>query len=211
MYETFGERLKKLRDEHDLTMDELSNLINKRYPDMALKKSMISRYENNLNVPKQFSTVENLAEFFGVHINYMSGKSNDKYDGNVQYKKVPILGTIAAGIPILAHEDIIDYEYVSPCEDVDYCLKVKGDSMIGIRIFDGDTVFVRKQSEVENGEIAVIQIDNENVTLKRFYKENNRIVLHSENPTMKDIIILAKDRKTINILGRVVYVKFKVK
>lgn len=83
--------------------------------------------------------------------------------------------------------------------------------MIGARIFDGDIVFIRKQDIVENGEIAAVQIDGEEVTLKRFYKDNGRIVLHSENPTIPDIVFTAKDRRLIRILGKVIYVKFEAR
>lgn len=210
MFETFGDRLKKLRLEHEMTIDEFIKEFNKRY-DTNLKKSMVSRYENNIHTPKQFTIVENIADFFGVDINYMMGRSDDKYGENIKYKQIPILGTIAAGIPISAQEDRLGYEYVSPHEDIHFCLKVKGDSMIGARIFDGDIVFIRKQDIVENGEIAAVQIDGEEVTLKRFYKDNGRIVLHSENPTIPDIVFTAKDRRLIRILGKVIYVKFEAR
>jgi repressor LexA len=208
---TFGDRLKQLRIENGLTMDDFIGAINKIYPDVLLNKSIVSRYENNIHTPKKFTIVEQIADFFGVSINYMMGRSDSRYGEDTEYKRIPILGTIAAGIPITAQEDILGYEYVLPDVKLDFCLKVKGNSMIGARIFDGDIVCIRRQEEVENGEIAAIQIDGEEATLKRFYKDNGRIILHSENPTVPDMVFMAKDRKTIKVLGKVIYVKFEVR
>jgi repressor LexA len=107
--------------------------------------------------------------------------------------------------------DIQGYEFVNPDEQVDFCLRIKGNSMIGARIFDGDTIFIHKQDEVENGEIAAVQIDGEEATCKRFYKDNGKVTLHSENPTIPDMIYTAKDKKLIKVLGKVKYVKFEAR
>ena len=207
----FGDRLLILRNEHNLTIEEFIEQMKRKYPDFNLNKSTISRYERNIHKPLRFTLVKEIAEFYGVTVDYLVGKSDDKYGENVKYKEIPILGTIAAGAPILAQEDIKGFEFLHPCEEIDFCLEVKGDSMIGARIFNNDIVFVKKQDVVENGEIAVVQIDNEEATLKRFYKQNSRIILHAENPTIPDLIFTAKDRSLLKILGKIIYVKFKVK
>lgn len=211
MSTTFGDRLKQLRQEHGLTMDEFISLINKKYPDILLNKSIVSRYENNIHTPKKFTIVESIADFFGVNINYMMGRSDDRYGEQIEYRKIPILGVIAAGIPILAQEDIQGYEYIAPNENIDFCLKVKGDSMVGARIYDGDIVFIRRQPDVENGEIAAVQIEQEEATLKRVYKIDGNIILRSENPNYKDLIFSKKDKKNIQILGKAIYFKSEVK
>ena len=82
--------------------------------------------------------------------------------------------------------------------------------MIGARIYDGDIIFVHKQEDVENGEIAVVIIDQEDATLKRVYKHPSAVVLHSENPTIQDMIFTAKDKKRIEIIGKVRCVKFMI-
>lgn len=211
MEEMFGDRLKKLRKEHEMTMDELIAALNSKYPGTILDKSIISRYENNRVKPQRFATVEALAELFGVSVSYLMGKSNDKYGENTEFKKVPILGTIAAGVPIQAQEDIQGYMLLAPEEDIDYCLKIKGNSMINARICDGDIVYIRKQPEVETGEIAAVIINSEEATLKRFYKINGGIILRSENPGFKDIVIERRDMKTVNILGKAVFLKSEVR
>ena len=209
MAKTFGDRLKELRKERDLTMDDLIKGINVKYPQSILNKSIISRYENNIHKPKTFQTVEEISDFFGVSVNYMTGKSNDKYGEEIKYRKVPILGSIACGVPALAQEDILGYEYMLPNEKADFCLIAKGDSMINARIFDGDMVFIEQQPSVENGEIAAVLIDDE-ATLKRVYIIEGTIILRAENPTYKDIIITKKDKKEVCILGKAIYFKSEV-
>ena len=211
MIEQFGDRLYRLRKEKDLTMDELAKAINMQDENANLNKSIISRYENNIHKPSRFTIVEDLANFFGVTTDYLMCRTNDKYGEDIKYKEIPILGVIAAGVPILAQQDIIGYEYINPNEDIDFCLKVKGDSMIGARIYDGDIVYIRRQPEVENGEIAAVQIDGEEATLKRIYIVGGNIILHPENPIYKDKIFSRKDKKMVQILGKAICFKSEVK
>lgn len=209
---SFGYKLRELRKEKELTQEALTKIMREKY-NSTVSESMLSKWERDLEEPARFDDVVSLADFFGVTTDYLLGLVEDKYSTlkEVKYKTIPILGTIAAGVPITVQEDIIGYESVSLDENVDFCLKVKGDSMIGARIFDGDIVFIRKQDVVENGEIAAVQIDGEEATVKRFYKEHGKVILHSENPTIPDMIFTSKDRKQIRILGKVMYVKFEAR
>lgn len=118
-------------------------------------------------------------------------------------KKVPLLGTIACGEPILAEENIEDYLNMPETVNGTFALRCKGDSMINARIFDGDIVYIREQPDVENGEIAAILIDNE-ATLKRVYKYENRIELRPENPTFKVMNFENEELNNIRILGKAV-------
>lgn len=118
-------------------------------------------------------------------------------------KKVPLLGTIACGEPILAEENIEDYLNMPERIKGTFALRCKGDSMINARIFDGDIVYIREQPDVENGEIAAVLIDNE-ATLKRVYKYENRIELRPENPTYKVMNFENEELNNIRILGKAV-------
>ncbi len=113
---------------------------------------------------------------------------------------VPIVGTVTAGQPILAVENIDGY-FPLLSEDVPkaetFMLKVKGESMINAGIFDGDLILVEKQSTAENGEIVVALIDD-SATVKTFYKEDGHFRLQPENDTMAPIIV-----DNLDILGRV--------
>ena len=119
-------------------------------------------------------------------------------------KKVPLLGTIACGEPILAVENIENYVNMPESINGTFALRCKGDSMINARIFDGDLVFIRQQPDVENGEIAAVLIDDE-ATLKKVYKYKNRIELRPENPTMSVLEYEGEEIDKIKILGKAVY------
>lgn len=118
-------------------------------------------------------------------------------------KRFPVLGSVACGKPIYMAEE--KEVYVDTTTDVkaDFILIAKGDSMTGARINDGDLVFVRQQPEVENGDIAVVAIDDE-ATLKRFYKYNDMILLKAENPDYKDMVFTPEDHKEVRVLGKAV-------
>ena len=106
-------------------------------------------------------------------------------------RAVPLIGTVTAGMPIFATENYEDY-YTLPKEfnanEDTFILRVKGDSMINAGILHGDKIVVKKQETAENGEIAVVLIDD-SATVKRFYKKDNKIVLHPENDAYSDIIV----------------------
>ncbi|MGN0771719.1 MAG: transcriptional repressor LexA [Christensenellales bacterium] len=118
--------------------------------------------------------------------------SNDKIHDSKD-DKVPFLGNIAAGEPLLAAVEV-DQAYSLPSDffrydDHSFLLKVKGSSMIDAGILDGDMVLINAQNDAKNGDIIVAQINNEEVTLKRFFKEKDYIRLHPENSFMQDIIV----------------------
>jgi repressor LexA len=205
--EQFGDRLFTLRKEANMTIDEFVDVMNKRFPEANLNKSIVSRYENNIHHPKRFSLVQEIAEFYGVTTDYLMCRTNSRYEkieNMDSLKKIPLLGTIAAGSPILAQEYIESYEYVPVSLDIDFCLRIKGDSMINARILDGDIVYIRKQSDVENGEIAAVLIDGEEATLKRIYKSNGTVILHPENTNYRDIVFTKKEMRQVAILGKAV-------
>ncbi|MCC8042219.1 MAG: transcriptional repressor LexA [Oscillospiraceae bacterium] len=113
-----------------------------------------------------------------------------KLAGNLP-TRLPVVGTIAAGQPIYAYEDILDYVYFTPPAGVSseqlFGLKIRGDSMINVGIFDGDVVIIEKTPYVANGEIAAVMVDGEEATVKRFYKENGHYRLQPENDNMEPI------------------------
>lgn len=123
------------------------------------------------------------------------------------FSSVPLVGTVTAGTPILAVENIENYIPLPPefsnSEDL-FILRVQGDSMIEAGIFNGDKIIVKKQNTADNGDIVVALLDDSS-TVKRFYKKNSKIILHPENQTMCDIIL-----DDVAILGKVIglYRKF---
>ena len=122
--------------------------------------------------------------------------------------RAPLLGTVNAGAPILAVEQNEGY-YPLPTAQFHgndlFLLNVNGDSMIEAGIFHGDKIVVRRQPTAENGDIVVAMFDdgiNDGATVKRFYKENDRIILHPENETLSDII--PENPESVVILGKVI-------
>lgn len=123
--------------------------------------------------------------------------------------EIDILGRVAAGAPILAEENVIDRVVVDRyflgavrAKDV-FGLVVRGQSMIDDGIFDGDYIFVRKQSSAETGEIVVVLIDGE-ATCKRFFLEADRVRLQPANSAMEPIYVSRSEFRSVDILGKVV-------
>ena len=122
--------------------------------------------------------------------------------GAREYANVPIVGTITAGTPILAVENIentfpIPVDYLN--NDTVFMLKVKGESMIEACMFDKDIILVRQQNTANNGDIVVALIEEDYATVKTFYRENGHIRLQPENESMSPIIV-----KDVTILGKVI-------
>jgi repressor LexA len=126
-------------------------------------------------------------------------------NGNGNATEIPIVGKVAAGLPVLAQENlegtlVVDKIFVKSPNNV-FALRVKGDSMVNAGIFSGDFILVRQQPNANQGEIVVALVEDE-ATVKRFYKENNQIRLQPENENMPPIIVNPKD-KNIRIIGKV--------
>ena len=198
-----GERIKMLRKQHGLTQKELAERCG--YSSLTT----INKIELGINtVP--LSTVEKIAKVFNVSPSYLMGwddKEILKYENvsPIAKQKIPLLGSIACGQPIYASEDRESYVEVGTEIKADFCVKAQGDSMINARIKNGDIVFIKQQSIVENGEIAAVLIDD-SVTLKRVYYESNKqkIILNAENPKYQPMIYDGSDLEKIKILGKAV-------
>ena len=116
--------------------------------------------------------------------------------------KIPLVGTVTAGIPITAIEEITDYISFQPARHYSnplFALKVRGESMINAAILDGDMVVIEQTPYAENGDIVCALVDNESATIKTFYKEDSHYRLQPENDTMDPIIV-----DEVSILGKVV-------
>jgi repressor LexA len=155
-----------------------------------------------------------------IKAGYISGKVNElketksKYNYDDIIKKevesIPVIGTISAGQPVLAEQNILFYKKV-PADRVSngqyFFLKVKGDSMINAGINEGDLVLIRRQSTVENNEIAVVMVNSDEATLKRVIKTNGSWVLQPENPNYENIIIKNDQAR---IIGKAIEVMHKL-
>lgn len=213
---TFDERLRELRNQKELSQQDLGDMIDQT-------KQAISQYERGVRKP-DINTLSALSDIFNVSMDYLTGKADvtvrfvNSDDLKVLNRQVipnfsnihpigiqryPVLGSVACGKPVYMAEERELYVDSTVAVHADFVLIAKGDSMVGARINDGDIVFIRKQETVENGEIAVVAIDDE-ATLKRFYKYTDLIVLRAENPEYKDIELRPEDHKEVHVLGKAV-------
>lgn len=187
--------LKKL----DLTQTEFAR-------EMGYPETTVSNWFNKNTYPRP-DKIQEMANYFGVRRTDLTENNEVQQEPLKNAKSIPIIGTIAAGTPILAEENIVDYFLIDSRVHADFGLTVKGESMINANIFDGDIVFIRKQPTLENGEIGAILLDNE-ATLKRFSKTANSVILQAENPSMTDWPRVYTDGN-IRVLGKLVGVYSK--
>ncbi len=183
-FSKIGVRLKTSREQNDLTIKDVATRI-------GLSTSTISRYENGIVENVSLPTMQMLAGLYKVNVLWLLGKSEDKHERTINKQStisVPLVGTIAAGTPILAEENIERYFNIDSSIKADFCLRIKGDSMINEGIHNNDIVFIHQQPILENGEIGAIIIDGE-ATLKRFYKTDTGIVLQPANEKYAPIIV----------------------
>lgn len=203
----FSTRLKDLRVSKELSQDDLAKTL-------GLAKSSISMYEKGKRKPS-FEVLESLADFFNVDMDYLLGKTDKTtlipLPHGSTLKKVPMLGYAAAGKPLEDLNQDVFYVNIDNKYDVDFCITVSGDSMIGANIFDGDIIFIKKTSEVANGRIACVQIDREKVCLKRFYKNGDMVTLVSENPRYPPMVFTKDNCESLQILGLAVIKQSEIK
>lgn len=208
---TFGEKLKQIRLDKGMSQQDFANIL-------GTSKQVISRYELGQTTPK-IGVAAEWCQILGVNLDNMLNDSKGVYDvvsdtaplpSNIlpmpKTYKVPLLGTIACGEPILAVENIDTYIDVPEEIRCDFTLRCKGDSMINARIFDGDIVYVREQPDVENGEIAAVLVDGTETeaTLKRVYKSEGQIMLMPENSAYQPKSFSGEDMNKVRILGKAV-------
>ena len=115
--------------------------------------------------------------------------------------RIPLLGAIACGDPILAQENIEDYIDLPRTIKADFALTCEGDSMIDAGIKDGDVVYIRSQPEVQNGQIAAVLVDGESATLKRFFFNDGVVTLMAANQSYSPIVKAGSDVEQVRVLG----------
>ena len=198
---TTGERIKEARKMRGMTQTELAEKI-------GMKFSAIHKYENGLVVNLKRETIAALANALEVSPAWLMCMDDTPIlPSNIipmpAMRKIPLVGSIACGTPILAEENCEGEVDVPDHVRADFALRCKGDSMINARIFDGDIVYIRQQESVEHGEIAAILIDDE-ATLKRVYMYDDCISLEAENPQYKPMVYRGEEMNNIRILGKAV-------
>lgn len=173
----------------------------------------IQKWESGVSEPP-LKKAHAIADLFGVDINDLTGSNIEDAETKlppdaIPYaptQRIPILGRISAGLPLYAEEQIEGYTYTDLNHGGEYfALRVHGDSMNAIRIYDGDLLIIRKQDVVEDGEIAVVMVNDDEATVKCWHRRENIVMLEpkSTNPTHQMQIYDAKETP-IRVIGKVV-------
>lgn len=202
-----SKRLLQLIEDNDISYGELSKKT-------SIPKSALQRYATGETEKIPITRIEVIAKALNTTAQFIMGwDENESYNNDIfsipginpipkTYKR-PRLGTIACGEPILAEENIEAYDDIPDSIKCDFTLICKGDSMVNARINDGDIVYIKQQSQVDNGEIAAVLIDNE-ATLKRVYIYEDKVVLQPENTKYPPFVYTKEDMNNIRILGKAV-------
>lgn len=202
-----SKRLLQLIEDNDISYGELSKKTN-------IPKSALQRYATGETEKIPITRIEVIAKALNTTAQFIMGwDENESYNNDIfsipginpipKTYKHPRLGTIACGEPILAEENIEAYDDIPDSIKCDFTLICKGDSMVNARINDGDIVYIKQQSQVDNGEIAAVLIDNE-ATLKRVYIYEDKVVLQPENTKYPPFVYTKEDMNNIRILGKAV-------
>lgn len=181
----------------------------------GLGRSAISQYLSGKVNPKQ-DKIHLMAQALMVDELWLMGLSGNYQKSQIspnifdiktilpiEKRMIPLLGSVSCGTPKLADETFEGYVEVGSNINADFCIRASGDSMINARILDGDIVFIRQQSDVDDGEIAAVLIDDE-CTLKRVYKMPGRIQLRAENPKYDPINLKENEGNNVIILGKAI-------
>lgn len=188
-----NEKIKLRRIQLGLNVGDIAEALN-------ISRATLYRYEGNEVEKLPISIIEPLAEILQTTPTELMGW--DRYNPGGE-NMVPLLGSIACGLPITADENIEDYVAAPIGCNASFALRCKGDSMINARICDGDIVFIRSQPDCENGEIAAVLIGDE-ATLKRVYKYPDAITLMPENSAYPPLVYRKDEMNDVKILGKAV-------
>ena len=204
--------LAERRKQLGYTQKEIASMVN-------VSEATVSRWESGEIANMRRYRINVYAKALKVDPSFiMTGECGDEYDSLMQRVgamplsitgTIPVLGRVAAGMPLYAQENIESYisvDYPNPNEYT--ALRVNGDSMNAARIDDGDIIIIRKQDIVENGEIAVVIVNGDDATVKRYHRDGNIVTLtpQSYNPEHTVQIYSLKD-VPIRIFGKVVEVR----
>ncbi|MBF1637610.1 MAG: helix-turn-helix domain-containing protein [Prevotella sp.] len=194
--------IKRLRKSNNITQQQLADIA-------GVTDKAVSTWENGSAEPRM-GALQRIADYFGIA---KSSLIEDPENADANSCKIPVLGQVAAGIPISAVEDILDYEEIPATWKTQgefFALKIKGDSMEP-RMISGDVVIVRQQSTAESGDTVVVLVNGDSATCKRLEKTDSGIMLVSTNIKYPPLFFTPKevDSLPVTILGKVVELRQK--
>lgn len=194
---TLQELIAIFRDKHQYSLNDIAEYV-------GVNVSTVSRWENGLvkNINKEKQDL--LSSLFQIDV--------EDYLKHHFYR--PVVGVVKAGYDYFANQDVESYESVSKLDydRSDYFLRVKGDSMIGSRIYEDDLILVQKVQDVDSGSLAVVIINGDEATVKRVIKKENMLILEASNPNYETRYFTQEEVETlpVQIIGKVINVRMNV-
>lgn len=206
----FQIRLKELRENSGLSQYKFADRF-------GVAQSTVGSWEAGKREPN-FETMQRLADFFGVSVDYLLGREEQDGSGppapsNPGSKWIPVLGKVAAGMPIVAIEDVLGYEEIdakTAASGEYFALQIKGQSMEP-KISDGDVVIVRQQDDCDSGDIAVVLANGDEATVKRIKKTPGGLMLIPSNPAYEPVFYTTDEIESlpVKIIGKVIELRAK--
>lgn len=200
-------RLKELRQKSNMSQAVFAKTF-------GVAQNTVSNWENGNRIIDS-ETAYQIADYFNVTVDYLLGRSPNLslHDSGSKSIKIPVLGYVRAGIPVEAVEDILDYEEITPemaAQGEHFALKIKGDSM-SPRILENDIVIVRKQSDIDSGNIALVLVNGEDATVKKVIKKDTSLMLVSFNGAYEPIVFNRQEIESlpVEIVGKIVELRGK--
>lgn len=198
-----GQRIFEARKRRKISRKEIADFL-------QVHETTIKRYEDGNTKKLPTDRLEKIAKYLNTSIEYLMGWEEEQKPQGV---KIPVLGTVPAGIPISAVEDILDYEEIPKSWENQgefFGLKIKGDSMLPI-LTDGDIVIVRKQSTADNGDTVIAMVNGDDATCKRYERSNNGIMLIPNNSSYTPTFYTNEEIASlpVTIMGKVVELRRK--
>ena len=198
-----GQRIFEARKRRKISRKEIADFL-------QVHETTIKRYEDGNTKKLPTDRLEKIAKYLNTSIEYLMGWEEEQKPQGV---KIPVLGTVPAGIPISAVEDILDYEEIPKSWENQgefIGLKIKGDSMLPI-LTDGDIVIVRKQSTADNGDTVIAMVNGDDATCKRYERSNNGIMLIPNNSSYTPTFYTNEEIASlpVTIIGKVVELRRK--
>lgn len=204
---SLGSRIRALREQSQLSQKEFAAKMN-------IANNTLSMYENDLRVPND-TIKSKIADYFGVTIDYLLGRAPIETGGDIV--QIPVLGSIPAGIPLEAIEDIVDWEDIpkAMCSGGKefFALKVKGDSMWP-DFLEGDIVILRKTPSCETGDVCAVLVNGDEATLKTVkFAEDGALTITPKNPSYPPRTFTPEQiqQLPVSIAGVVVELRRKIK
>ncbi len=204
---SLGSRIRALREQSQLSQKEFAAKMN-------IANNTLSMYENDLRVPND-TIKSKIADYFGVTIDYLLGRAPIETGGDIV--QIPVLGSIPAGIPLEAIEDIVDWEEIpkAMCSGGKefFALKVKGDSMWP-DFLEGDIVILRKTPSCETGDVCAVLVNGDEATLKTVkFAEDGSLTITPKNPSYPPKTFTPEQiqQLPVSIAGVVVELRRKIK